>query len=110
MQPGQLAAIANSVSATSKEVCPGSMFTVRRDVPIDGAQVAMHLVPTSTAATLQRQHPNLLGERLKLCFLAGDSSALRELLAPGDPMSIEAQQRPRTDTEEDMGFDLFDKQ
>ena len=111
LQPGQLSAIANSVSATSREVCPGSTFTVRRDVLIDGTQVAVHLVPTSTAASLQRQHPHLLGERLKRCFLTGDSSSLRELLAPGDPMPVEAQQtqQPRNSAgSEDMGFDLFD--
>ena len=52
----------------------------------------MHFVPTSTAAILLlRQHPNLLGERLKRCFLTGDSSSMRELLVPGDPMPVEAQ-------------------
>ena len=82
------------------------MFTVRRDVPIDGAQVAMHFVPTSTAATLLRQHPNLLGERLKQCFLTGDSSFMRELLVPGDPMPVEAQRDSAGS--EDMGYDLFE--
>jgi len=108
LQPGQLTALANSVSAISKEVCPGSTFTVRRDVPINGTQVAVHLVPTSTAATLQRQHPNLLGERLRHCFLSGDSSSLRELLAPGDPMPVEQRPPRSSNASEDMGFDLFE--
>ena len=56
----------------------------------------MHLVPTSTAAELLRQRPDQLSERLKQGFLSGDSSAVREILEPGDPiLQVSAAPQPR---------------
>ena len=60
------------------------------------------------AAEALRQYPKVSGERIKHCFLTGNCAELREMLVPIEPMHVET--CTRTDSEEDMGFDLFDKQ
>jgi hypothetical protein len=104
---GQLAALANSINQISKEVCPTSTFTVTRQLPIDGKQVQVQLVPTCMAAEALRQYPKVSGERIKHCFLTGNGKELREMLVPIEPMLVET--RARSDLE-DMGFDMFEKQ
>ena len=107
LEPGQLAALANSVTQISKEVCPGSTFTITRQLPIDGKQVEAQLVPTCMAAEALRQYPKVSGERIKHCFLTGNGAELREMLVPIEPMLVET--RARSDSE-DMGFNMFEKQ
>ena len=108
LEGGQLSALANSITQISKEVCPPSTFTITRQLLVDGKQVQVQMVPTSLAAEALRQHPKAAGERFKHCFLAGNSAELREMLVPIEPMHVET--RPRADSEEDMGFGLFDQQ
>ena len=54
LEPGQLSALANSINQISKEVCPGSAFTVTKQLPIDGRQVAVQMLPTCMAAEALR--------------------------------------------------------
>jgi hypothetical protein len=104
MQPGQLTALANTVSATFKEVSPGSVFTVRRDVPIDGGHAHCAHLPPPLPQNFCGSIPSssARGQRLKQCYLTGDPSSRRELLVPGDAMwrsrcsSLEIPRRPRT--------------
>ena len=116
MEQGQLSALANSINQISKEVCPGSTFPVKRQLPIDGKQVEVQLVPTCLAAEMLRQHPNLIGQRLKHCFLTHDGAAARELIVPTEPKQVSAfasslapkLQSQEAGEDEDMGFAQFD--
>ena len=105
---GQLSALANSIIQISKEFCPPSTFTIARQLLIDGKQVQVQMVPTCLAAEALRQHPREAGERFKHCFLTGNSTELREMLVPVEPMTLFGSGDASSDV--DMGFDLFDKQ
>ena len=108
LEPGQLSALTNSVNQISKEVCPGSAFTVTKHLPIDGKQVAVQMLPNCMAAEALRHDPKASGERFKRCFLTGNGAELREMLVPVKPMSLFGGGDDSGDV--DMGFDLFDKQ
>ena len=109
LELGQLSVLANSINQISKEVCPGSAFTVTKQLPIDGRQVAVQMLPTCMAAEALRHDAKASGERFKRCFLTGNGAKLREMLVPVKPMSHFGGD-PDDSGDVDMGFDLFDKQ
>ena len=94
LDSAQLVALKNGINTISKEVCPTSTFTVRRKVPIDGAEIEVQLVPNSLAADMGRQNPAYLGRQLKECWLAREGATVRELLTPVDPMQQEPSGQP----------------
>ena len=94
LEATQINAIAKSVNEISKEVCPTSTFTVRRKVPIDGVEMELRIVPGSLAGDMARQNPAFLGNKLKVCWQAGDVTTVREMLVPVEPMQ-EASSPPK---------------
>ena len=63
------------------------------------------------AAEALRQYPKVSGERIKHCFLTVNGTELREMLVPIEPMQTSRFARQcDADSDEDMEFDLFDKQ
>ena len=94
LEAGQIKAIAKSVNAISKEVCPTSTFTVRRKVPIGGVEMELQLVPSSLAGETARQNPKYLGGQLEECWRAGDGATVREILTPVDPMQQDTSSSP----------------
>jgi hypothetical protein len=105
MEPGQLTALGNSITQTSKEICPSSAFTIFRQLPVDGKQIEVHMMPNCMAAEALRGGASMaktVGVRFKHCFLAGDGAVLREMLMPIDQMRVE-----RASDGEKIG-DLFD--
>ena len=94
LEAAQIHALAKSVNAISKEVCPTSTFTVRRKVPIGGVEMELQLVPSSLAGETARQNPKYLGGQLEECWRAGDGATVREILTPVDPMQQDTSSSP----------------
>ena len=89
MDNDQRRALAASVTAISKELCPPSTFTVRRDVIVEGKPVQVHLIPTSPAAQMLRREPSQLGDKLKEMYLHNKGAELRALLTHVEPEGLD---------------------
>jgi len=81
--------LANSITSISKDVCPPSTFTVRRQMKVDGKPMQVDIIPTSTAAHILRRDPICLGQQIKELYVDKNGAKLRELLAHDDSMQVD---------------------